>query len=288
LSQDVANPFYHYLSQTLMPGPLYNQKTVSLGSLLVPYPQYSALAEFGHCCAGERYNSLEIKAQKVFSRGYNFLFAYVYIREKSEIYFNDLDTYTNHLTWQLSDQPHHRITGAGTWELPVGRSRTFLKDIPRAADFVIGGWKATGVATLVSGSYPRFDNMLVVGDPCIGNPTPQRWFNTAAFAPIPENTYVLRSNPLQFGCITGPRFFDLDATLSKSFKVTEKVQTEFKMAAYNATNRLNRGNPDTGVKNSTFGQALYQGSPGGTFGQQGATYGSSSGRQVELGLKVIF
>ena len=51
LNQTVANPFYHYLTPTLMPGPLYNQQTVSLGSLLVPYPQYSGLAEFGHCCA---------------------------------------------------------------------------------------------------------------------------------------------------------------------------------------------------------------------------------------------
>ncbi len=57
LNQSVANPFYHYLNQTVMPGPLYNQKTVPLSSLLVPYPQYSGLAEFGQCCAGESYNS---------------------------------------------------------------------------------------------------------------------------------------------------------------------------------------------------------------------------------------
>jgi hypothetical protein len=98
LNQSVANPFYHYLTPTLMPGPLYNQQTVSLGSLLVPYPQYSGLAEFGHCCAGERYHSLELRTQKVFSNGFNFLFSYVYIREKSQIYFNDMDTFTNHFT----------------------------------------------------------------------------------------------------------------------------------------------------------------------------------------------
>jgi len=89
--------------------------------------------------------------------------------------------------------------------------------------------------------------------------------------------------------LTGPKFFNLDATLSKSFNITEKVKTEFKMAAYNATNRLNRGDPDTNIYSSTFGQALFQGSPGGTFGQQGATFGTgNSGRQVELGLKIIF
>ena len=100
---------------------------------------------------------------------------------------------------------------------------------------------------------------------------------------------MLRTNPLQYGCLTGPMFFDLDANLSKTFKITEKVKTEFKMAAYNATNRLNRGDPDTNVTSSTFGQALFQGSPGGSFGQQGATYGTgNAGRQMELGLKIIF
>lgn len=296
LNQNVPNPFYHYLNQTLMPGPLYNQQTVPLGSLLVPYPQYSGLAEFGQCCAGERYNSLELKAQKRFSQGLNFLFSYVYIRERTQINtFNDMDIFLNQLRWQNSDQPHHRISIASTYEFPIGRGRKYLSSIPKAADFVIGGWKLVGVATYVSGDFPRFTSgpvggtMIVTGNPCIGNPTPQRWFNTSAFSQIPENTYVLRSNPLQYSCIVGPSFFDVDGTLSKSFKITEKIHTEFKMAAYNATNRLNRGDPDMNIYSSTFGQALFQGSPGGTFGQQGATYGTgNAGRQVELGLKIIF
>jgi hypothetical protein len=156
-------------------------------------------------------------------------------------------------------------------------------------DFVLGGWKVTGVMTLTTGDYPRFGNMLVTGNPCVSSPTAGNWFNKGAFSQIPENTYVLRTNPLQFDCLTGPKFFNVDGTLSKSFSITEKVKTEFKMAAYNATNRLNRGDPNTDIYSSTFGQALYQGSPGGSFGQQGATFGSgNSGRQVELGLKIIF
>ncbi len=295
LTQEVANPFYHYLNPTLMPGPLYNKPAVQLDSLLVPYPQYAKLAEFGHCCAEERYNSLELKAQKVFSKGYNFLFAYVYIRERSQIYFNDLDTFLSHLTWQDSDQPHHRISAASTYELPIGRGRTYLSSIPRAADFVIGGWKVTGVLTYVSGDFPRFGapdhaDIRAVGNPCLSNPSKQQWFNQSAFEPVPAGTYYeLRTNPFQYDCLTGPNFFNVDGTLSKSFKVTERIQTEFKMAAYNATNRLNLGDPDTDIYSSNFGKAIYQGSPAGHFGQQTATYGGgNSGRQVELGLKIIF
>ena len=47
LNQQVDNPFYNYLTSTLFPGPLRNQKQVSLGSLLVPYPQYGGLYQIG-------------------------------------------------------------------------------------------------------------------------------------------------------------------------------------------------------------------------------------------------
>ena len=45
------------------------------------------LYEVGTLGAGERYHSLEFKAQKAFSKGWNFLVAYVYIREKTPAAF---------------------------------------------------------------------------------------------------------------------------------------------------------------------------------------------------------
>jgi hypothetical protein len=58
----------------------------------------------------------------------------------------------------------------------------------------------------------------------------------------------------------------LDANLTKNFAITERFHAELKMAACNATNRLNRGDPDTNAYSSKFGQTLLQGSPAGTFG----------------------
>jgi len=289
LNQQVDNPFYNYLTPTLIPGPLRNQKQVSLGSLLKPYPQYGGLYELGVLGAAERYHSVELKAQKAFSKGYNFLVSYIYIREKTQINsFNDLNAFQNNLVYQDSNQPHHRFNVAGTWELPVGEGHAFMNSAPKVVDAVLGGWKVAGLWTFISGDFPRFGNLLVNGDPCISDPNPQRWFNTSVFSRIPANTYVLRTNPLLYGCLTGPHFWNLDANLTKGFHLAERVRAEFKMAAYNATNRLNRGDPDTNVLSSTFGQTLFQGSPGGSFGIQGATYGNQSGRQVELGMKIIF
>ena len=53
-------------------------------------------------------------------------------------------------------------------------------------------------------------------------PDAGKWFNTAAFSPIAANTFVIRCNPTQFDNLTGPSYFMLDGTLSKTFKITEK------------------------------------------------------------------
>ncbi|MDQ6677559.1 MAG: carboxypeptidase-like regulatory domain-containing protein [Acidobacteriota bacterium] len=288
LSTPVANPFYNYLNSTVIPGPLFNQQTVPLSSLLVKYPLYGPLYKIGVLGASERYQDVELKVQKRFSQGYNFLFGYIYIREKSQINnFNDLTQYTNQLQWQDSNQPHHRVVTAGTYELPFGTNKRFFANVPGVARAVVSGWQITGNLTFTSGDYPRFGNLVVTGNPCQNVPSGY-YFNPAAFSALPANSYVLRTNPLQYSCIVGPSFINLDATLQKSFHLTERVQAQLKMSAYNATNHLNRADPSTNQSAADFGQALYQGSPAGEFGGQTATYGNQAGRQLELGFRITF
>ncbi len=45
LNTQVANPFRNYLTPDKFPGQLRNTATVTLGSLLVPYPQYGAITQ---------------------------------------------------------------------------------------------------------------------------------------------------------------------------------------------------------------------------------------------------
>jgi hypothetical protein len=53
---------------------------------------------------------------------------------------------------------------------------------------------------------------------------------------------------------TGPRFFDMDMGLFKTFKVTEGVQLGIGAQAYNVFNHPNFQNPDNTLGDSTFGQ----------------------------------
>ncbi|MEP6717439.1 MAG: TonB-dependent receptor, partial [Terriglobia bacterium] len=138
-SATVANPFYNYLTPAQFPGPLRNQLTVPLTSLLVQRPQYGNLWETFASGVSEQYYSGDIRVQRAFANGFNFLFGYSYIREKCQCitastsaqaiapyYANAIDAYNNHLDWVDSINPHHRFTAAGTYQLPFGRGRTFL------------------------------------------------------------------------------------------------------------------------------------------------------------------
>jgi hypothetical protein len=47
--------------------------------------------------------------------------------------------------------------------------------MPKALDYVIGGWDLSGILTWRSGFFVRFGGLEVVGDPVLENPTPERW-----------------------------------------------------------------------------------------------------------------
>ncbi len=298
LSQNVANPFYHYLNTTLMPGPLFNTQNVPLSSLLVPYPQYGPLFEIGVCCNLEHYNQFQLQVSRPFTHGLTFLAGYVYTNASSQYnYFNDKTYYDNTFLWQKSNQPTQRFVGSASYQLPFGKGQTFLNSSSKFVDAIAGGWMITPVFTYIGGDYPRWgsqpttnyqgnDNAIQVSNPCQNVPSGY-YFNPNAFQPIPSGTYVLRSNPIQFGCIKGPAFWELDASLTKDFQIFERFHGQLKMTAYNATNHLNLGDPNTSVGSGNFGRALFQGAPGGTFGAQTASE-ATFGRQVELGFKITW
>ena len=70
--------------------------------------------------------------------------------------------------------------------------------------------------------------------------------------------YTPRTNPWQYPGLTGPRFWQLDSTLSKNFQISERFRIEFRMEAYNLFNKFIPSNPDTNVYSSTFGMSTNQ------------------------------
>ena len=271
LAQQVANPFYLYGTPQNFPGSLRNQPEVSVASLLEPYPQYGSLTQLMEPGFSEHYQSFQIKAERPFSRGVTFMMAYAYIHESYQQYFNDPAAYADSPTWLDSNNPRHRITAGGVWYVPVGQGRKYLSSAHGVVNAILGGWNSSSILYWHSGDFLRFGQMIANGNPVVPQPTVQRWFNTSAFqAP---SAYTPRTNPYQYPGLTGPRWWEVDSNLSKSFQVTERFRVDFGIQAYNLLNNFAPSDPDTNVYSSTFGMSTNQ---------------ANTGRECEYDLKIIF
>jgi len=75
----------------------------------------------------------------------------------------------------------------------------------------------------------------------------------------------------------GPRFFNLDSSLSKRLRITERVNAQFRAELFNTFNDVNLGQPNANVDSKTAGQITSL-----------ATSSNAQMRRWQLGLRVEF
>jgi hypothetical protein len=257
LTQRVNNPFYQYLTPSKFPGQLRNQAQVTIADLLKPFPQYSSLTQTNTPGVKERYHSVQIKAQRPFANGFNFVLAYNYNRERQQEFYNDLEEFKGVFRYEPAQRPRQRMTVASVYELPFGKNRKYLGNTHKLVDYIVGGWAASGIYSYSSGTLLRFGALEVVGDPHVGNPS--KWgliFDPNAFRQLPA--FTVRTNPKTIPGIVGPGFKNLDLTLGKFFNLTERFRLELKMEGYNISNTFNAADPSTTFGNANFGRVSQQ------------------------------
>ena len=281
LNTQVANPFRNYLTPEKFPGQLRNAATVSLGSLLVPYPQYGNIMQTNTSGKQARTHTAEIRAQRPFTRGISFLAAYAWNRDRVQQWFDDRAQFRTLQTdgkegweWRPADTPTHRFTAALTAQIPVGRGQAIGSQMSRALDLAIGGWQYTATARMYSGRPLLFGNTYAVsGNPKVDNPTNDRWFDTSKFGI--QDTFTPRSNPWYFDGLNGPGVFMTDMTLTKMFSLGGNYRIEARVEAYNALNNIVWDNPDLILANANFGKVTRKRL-------------AWSGREVQFGLRFVF
>jgi hypothetical protein len=260
LGQTISNPFY---GASYMPGSLAREETVTVGSLLKPYPQYGDLTQYMWPGGTDHYYSYQFKAERPMTDGFNIIAAYSYNREKLADYYNDIDRYANKYTMFDSGKPRHNLRVGGTYELPFGRGRKYLSNAPRIVDYILGGWATSHFYTFRSGYLLTFDGATVSGDPRQNVPAGYS-FNPAVFSTLPA--YTVRTNPRYYDGLRGNSMWQLDSTLVKYFPITEKVKFELRAEFYNLSNTFIRSDPDTGIGSGTMG--LSTGMMGGNYGRE--------------------
>jgi hypothetical protein len=256
LNETIPNPFYQYLTPETFPGPLRNQQRVTRGSLLRPYPQYGDLTLNNVGTTRSRYQALQLRVQRAYATGGSILVAYNYNQERQEAYFNDPQRYTHQFFWLGSNNARHRLTLAGSYDMPFGKGKQFGSNMHPVLDAFVGGWQISGIFTYRSGEFLRFPQADVTGDPLAADPGPNGWFNIASFR-VPT-AFTPRMNPWQYSDITGPIFWNTDGSLSKSFPIKERYRVELRLEAYNLTNSLMWANPNMTVGSATFGRSTAQ------------------------------
>jgi hypothetical protein len=276
LSQQVANPFYQLLPVEKMRGTLRNQRTVSIQSLLRPYPHYASVVQYNTEGIEERYHSLQLRVQRPFANGFNFLLAYNYNRERAQEFFNKEEEFVSQFRWEDGIRPRHRMTIASTYEFPFGKGRRFLSQMHPVAEAILGGWSTSGIFWYYAGNRLRFGQMEVVGDPAIDNP--DKWgymFNPAAFRFNSNAPFEARTNPKSYPGVQGPGYKNVDFNLAKFFNLTERVRLELKMEVYNLTNTFSGADPNLTVTSSAFGRVT-------------AMAAGTQGREMQYNFRIHF
>ncbi len=190
--------------------------------------------------------------------------------------------YTN-AAWDI----RHSFVSNFLYDLPFGRGRKFLSNANRAADALIGGWQINGILTFRTGppftlrtdrcigSFNSCFPDLVAGqDPNAapsGGRRPEQWFNTAAVLlnPTPGTNGNLG---LQTNYAPGQR--NVDLSLFKAIRITERFNAQFRAEAFNIANTPQWGTPGNNVQNADFGRI------------NGTQAGSE--RRLQMALRIMF
>jgi outer membrane receptor protein involved in Fe transport len=251
---------------------------VNLQSLR-PYPQFGNVQILAADIGRSNYNGVNAGLDKRLSNGLQFKFNYTYAKFLDNVASrNELGAptpitaaFTNYYNlqnnWGLSGNDiRHRIVGSVIYDLPVGKGK-FLHPSSRILNTVAGGWTLgtiiefhTGTPlspfelTNNTGSFSDGVRPNVVGNPNLpGDRTRAQqlaeWFNVDDFAAPAQ--YTFGDAGRTFG--VGPSFFNIDASLLKSFSI-ERVSAQFRAEALNFTNHANFANPNTLQGSSTFGE----------------------------------
>jgi hypothetical protein len=272
--------------------------------MLAPYPQYQGgIGDTYDNIANSNYNSAQIVFRQRMSNGLQFMFNYTFSAE-----IDNNGTYRDgYLPSRVErsrgviDEPSI-VNATAVYQLPFGQGHTW-GDRNAVERQLAGGWQLSGIYTYNSGIpltitgtgcvAPGSGTCMPNYNPSYGGPVringsygrgqtatnlvnylaPQAFINATNTILYPQYTFgnVARTKP--YG-LRGPTSYDLDMSLKKNIKITERWNAVFDVTAINVTNVVIWGPP-----------AMNTGSPS-TFGQ--VTSVANNSRDIQLSLRINF
>jgi len=188
----------------------------------------------------------------------------------------------------------HRFTFSNVYDLPLGRNRKYGQGIPKALDFLVGGFQLNNIVTWQTGPVYNVTSSGGRVD-LIGDPTPTaaniargQQLNPAAFRTAVGKVFPWRPRHIaerseepayrhaRAQCLSRPAAVLLGCfavqKLPDSF-ISDAFTMQFRFSAYNVLNRVNRSAPNGNLDDLT------------NFGIDSS---EQRRRQMEFSLKLIF
>jgi hypothetical protein len=248
--------------------------------------------------ANSNYHSLQTRFQQRLSRGLSVLASYTWSKsiDDASNFFTSAgdpnfpqDSFNTRAERGRSNfDVRHRLSVSYSYELPLGRGRALVSDNGWLTS-VLTGWETYGIVTLQSGrpftvallsdidnsgtgrsslGFGANDRPNAVGNPVLDNPTPERWFNAAAFAFPPRGTFGNAGRNI----LDGPGYQNVNASLVKNTALSERLNLQLRAEVFNLFNHPNFKLPDNFVGWPTFGRITSAREP----------------RHIQFGVKVLF
>ena len=255
-----------------------------------PYPQLAAFTTI-RWDGWATFNALTLKMTRRFNSGLSFEADYTFSKSLDDAsdagttnaeYNLPQNVYSPALEAGPSSFDHrHRLTGNAVYDLPFARNSAGWRHR------LLGDWRASGILIIQSGApftvnlssaqdvanIGLINGMNVQRPNLLASPndrpkTPERWFNTDAFA-LPA-LYTFGNSGRNI--VSGPGLANLDLSLQKKWVLHENQALEFRLDAFNALNH-----PNFNLPGRIFGAANF-----------GVVTSAQDARELQLALKLIF
>jgi outer membrane receptor protein involved in Fe transport len=228
-----------------------------------PYPNFGNIQAREMSGEGS-YKGLDLSFEKRFTNGYGYRASYTIgeSRDQAPEHLNassgraqnsrDLESWEGPSDFDI----RHRFVANFIVELPFGEGKPMLQDGVGGA--ILGGWLVSGIYSARSGrpfTVTQGNNNVgadhtgvpnLTGDP-EGPQTVARWFNPAAFTPVPSGSFGNAGRNI----LRGPGWITFDMSVQRRIEFTDRANLTLRLDVFNVFNRANFGLPAANISAPT-------------------------------------
>jgi hypothetical protein len=238
------------------------------------------------------YDSLQIELTRRLASGLRIQANYTLARGFSDFTGSTGDT-NSFLTLRDTQREYarytntHQVSANFIYQLPFGGKKRFFTNVKGPASYLVTGWQIGTILRYTSGdplsiisgrgTYNRDDRSASNTADLAGSVSADDLQNLTGLQFTPNGVYFLNPNfaprstsdasqviflnpqPGTIGSsplssIFGPRNFNIDFSVLKRTRITERFNVEFRAEIFNVLNTVNFDNPNTNINSVNFGK----------------------------------